>query len=140
MMRYARYAASLVFALLAAGFVALWVRNYRQCDVLQYVGPGDRGLKVASCLNSVCFILTNAQGWTGERGMSFHTFPAKPVGRLPGGSIIGLVNLPYWLLAASSLGLAALFAFKRTWRFSLRTILVATTLLAGLLSLAVYVI
>jgi hypothetical protein len=50
------------------------------------------------------------------------------------------VTLPHYFLAASSLGLAALFAFKRTWRYSLRTVLVATTLLAGLLGLAVYAV
>ena len=28
MMRYARYAAAVLFALLAVGFVALWMRSY----------------------------------------------------------------------------------------------------------------
>ena len=48
------------------------------------------------------------------------------------------VAVPHWFLAASSLGLAALFAFKRTWRYSLQTILVAMTLLAGVLGFAVW--
>jgi hypothetical protein len=48
------------------------------------------------------------------------------------------VVIPHWFPAALSLGFAALCAFKRPWRYSLRTILVATTVLAGLLGLAVY--
>jgi hypothetical protein len=52
----------------------------------------------------------------------------------------GWITLPHWFLAASSLGLAALLAFTRTWRYSLRTILVATTVVAGLLGLAVWAV
>jgi len=38
----------------------------------------------------------------------------------------------------SSLALAALFAFKRTWRFTIRTLLIATTLVAAVLGIGVY--
>jgi hypothetical protein len=34
MTRYARYAAAIVFALLAVGFVALWVRSYHWHDAV----------------------------------------------------------------------------------------------------------
>jgi hypothetical protein len=48
------------------------------------------------------------------------------------------VSFPHWFLAACSLGFAALFAFKKTWRFRLRSILIATTLLVIALGLGVY--
>src|SRR5688572_15122324 len=38
MMRYVRYAAAGSFALLAIGFVALWVRSYAYCDGVLF-GP-----------------------------------------------------------------------------------------------------
>ena len=48
-----------------------------------------------------------------------------------------VMRLPHWFLAASSFSLTALFAFQRIRRFSLRTILVATTVVAGVLGMAV---
>ncbi len=48
--------------------------------------------------------------------------------------------LPHWFVAASSFGLAALFAFKRNWRFTIRTLLIATTLIAAALGLGVYLL
>jgi hypothetical protein len=44
MMRYARYAAAMLFALLAAAFVALWVRShYRQDSIICPFGFRARG-------------------------------------------------------------------------------------------------
>jgi hypothetical protein len=159
MMRYARYAAAVLFTSQTVGFVALWVRSYTWGEEvcfrkaaqwpalavfsgdgrvgltvhspdavgisgLHYIGPHRRHAGARSVWSSIDLAIPNLMefgaGWT--NGSHF------------------LMMLPYWFLAASSLGLAALFAFKPTWHYSLRTILVATTLLAGLLGLAVYAV
>ena len=137
MLRYARYAAAVVFALLAVGFVALWVRSYSHFD--QAYGPIG-SLPVCLSSDSGAVMLDSSDevfdDWT--------VITFEPIG-WPYPNLLGFtvlegyaLRVPYWFLSASSLGLAALFAFKRTWRFSLRTILVATTLLAAILGLAVW--
>ena len=155
MMRYARYAAAVVFALLAVGFVTLWVRSGYRWDQVNWRVNG----KVFVAFNTYwgtfdvrVFINSDAlPSWLAS-GVSSTPIamvmnPSWPTSSLPGvryewryNAFGAKANLPYWCLAASSLGLAALFAFKRSWRFSLRTILVVTTVLAGLLGFAVYAI
>jgi hypothetical protein len=145
MTRYARYAAAVIFTLFALAFVGLWVRSYYRADALYGYFKSDCSVEfhshrgVAGCIIEFDSADNAATGrwWLQSRAVD-------PV-PLPGsGFSLSLdpwptwVTIPHWFLAASSLGLAALFAFKRTWRYSLRTILVATTLLAGLLGLAVY--
>jgi hypothetical protein len=148
MMRHARYSAAVLFALVAAGFAALWVRSYSVRDlffnadghVLSYKG--------------VTMVEVYKKAWPlpgkPSRFWSSHPIPATEVYSPWDSGFLGFevtetkvgkgMELPHWFLAASSLGLAALFAFKRTWRYSLRTILVATMLLAGLLGLAVWAV
>jgi len=48
------------------------------------------------------------------------------------------VRAPHWLYAGAFATIAALFAFKRLWRFSVRSILIATTLLAIALGIGVW--
>ena len=43
------------------------------------------------------------------------------------------IVVPHWFPAALSVAFAALFAFKRTWRYSVRTMFIATTLGAVIL-------
>jgi hypothetical protein len=162
MMRYARYAAAIVFALLAVGFVALWVRSNEWND--RIAGPvSDARSIVCNSYGgdvTITWLRLDRLGWFSQWRLSFLQMPLEEEWRwhrnVPEPLILFnpdyfnfnfnadseriSVTLPYWFLAASSLGLAALFAFKRTWRFSLRTILVVTTLLAALLGLAVYVV
>jgi hypothetical protein len=143
MMRYLRYAAAVVFALLAVGFVALWVRSNSLFDELWIPVPFGRKLGLLSLDNfasitwennpdgNFIFRSSNVDVYLRPKTHWGFLFVSEPDSTY--------VCMPHWFLAASSLALAALFAFKRTWRYSLRTILVATTLLAGLLGLAVYV-
>jgi hypothetical protein len=149
MMRYARYAAAVLFTLLAAGFVALWVRSYSHFEAIFWpLGHGYAISAESACglTHTVLFSTTISQGHVSSTSGEV----AKEVaGWRYGETLWGLglklsshdgrmrLWLPYWFLTLSSLALAALFAVKRTWRFSLRTILVAATLLAGVLGLAV---
>jgi hypothetical protein len=147
MLRYARYAAAAFFALLAVAFVGSWWRSHYwydtiTCDALSnhfeitsargvllcvtYPEPlpGRLGLTWTSSLMNEWLALDRQAGLCGVLLSIQQTYQAMAVA--------------HWFLTASSLALAALFAFKRTWRYSLRTILVATTILAGLLGLAVW--
>jgi hypothetical protein len=142
MMRYARYAAAALFALLAVGFVALWVRSNRHIDAITWPRSNCR-LEFRSTTGQLQFRSYHYRGPRSDfyyRAMRIRPNPDAPATPSFAYALRPLtwgLTLPHWFLAASSLGLAALFAFKRTWRYSLRTILVATTLLTGLLGWAV---
>jgi hypothetical protein len=147
MMRYARYAAAVLFALLAMAFVALWVRSYHRWDVLICPTPTAVVFTFQSAGGSVLVDSASAdsrQGkWLSMRWPPFKTLSYSFLPRdfrLDWNGGLPRAVLPHWFVAASSFALAALFAFKRTWRYSLRTILVATTLLAAALGLAVYAV
>ena len=146
MTRYARYAAAVLFALLAVGFVALWVRSFYWPDGYVSTILNNRGLGVLSRQGVLFLAFTNGDG---EFGAAWRISEAESESsrRITGFRFYRkatstyydtVATFPHWSLAASSLALAALLAFNRTWRFSLRTILVATTILAGLLGLAVW--
>jgi hypothetical protein len=146
MRRHLRFAPTVAFALLALAFVGLWMRSYWSHDVV--TGPvGGSDLCLASDRGVV---LVGVLAYDPGLGWELRHYPAIgvqnytcPLGlkvlRQGGWGPSGLL-FSHWFLAASSLSLAALFAFKRTWHYSLRTILVATTLLAAILGLAVYVV
>jgi hypothetical protein len=143
MMRYLRYAAAVVFALLAVASVGWWVRSYYWWD-----STGARTVRLDSYYGSTWMTVSD-RNW-GALDWGAQPADDKEAVRFWRQGLLGLdyhrdkwgtvVAVPHWFLAASSLGLAALFTFKRTWRYSLRTILIATTLLAAILGLAVYAI
>ena len=145
MLRYLRITAAVFFALLVIGFVALWVRSHYWFDGA-FIPIADGHLSIGSNRGICCGGITLGT----KIGLLLWQLPAEeyqsdwhersPLGfnlQYRGPSGYG-IDCSHWFLAASSLGLAALFAFKRTWRYSLRTILVATMLLAAILGLAVY--
>jgi hypothetical protein len=146
MTRYARYAAAALFTWLAVGFVALWARSYWRLEILEQrtdlqafqissvngriaIGGLDPRVTIGKFYLNV--VSADSADWRkgGVLGFAYYD-----------DGLVTAFSAPHWFLAASSLGLAALFTFKRTWRYSLRTILIATTLLAAILGLAVYAI
>jgi hypothetical protein len=146
MARYLRIAAAVTFALLACAVIGLWVRSYWRLQILETqsglhaaqissveghvaiarLGPGTR---IGQPYLSV--VAGDSADWRREGVLGFANYED--------GSITALI-LPHWFLAASSLALAVLFACKRTWRFTIRTLLIATTLIAGALGLGVYLL
>jgi hypothetical protein len=147
MLRYLRIAAAVVLAIVGWSLVALWVRSHYRADSLhQSFGPhgtielhshrGVAGLLIE--LGNDDMELTG--GW---RLTSAAVDPEPSSGSgfsLALDSQPAWATAPHWFLAACSFGLAALFAFKRTWRFTVRGLLIATTVLAAILGLAVYVV
>jgi hypothetical protein len=149
MMRFARYAAATMFALLVLGFVVLWVRSLESLEMVTGSLPGVN-FTIASHRNFMAVTIFHfvAAGQESEWYTGSMRLPRKE--SIIATNLLGfsaaydsghtVIAFPHWFVAASSLGLAALFAFKRTWRYSVRTILVATTLLAALLGLVVYAV
>jgi hypothetical protein len=64
MMRYAQYAAAVLFALLAIALVALWVRSYTWDDML-LGSVGRAGISVESCDGVVTLMTYRNPNWTG---------------------------------------------------------------------------
>jgi hypothetical protein len=151
MARYLRIAAAVVFALLAMAFVAWWVRSHFYLDAASgpigkwYIFPSAiRGTVQLTYADSAIFVQL-------EKKWRFSSTPLnsmQPFSDYSKHTTFGFgvrrrsqdVSLffPIWSLAALSLALAALFAFKRTWRFTTRGLLIATTAIAAILGLIVY--
>src|SRR6476661_8610341 len=136
--RKLRIAWSVVWGLLAAMLCALWIRSYWQLD---YINKCDRS-SVTTTVGSqwgVIYIArfndTNIYGGSLPRshGWEYGTHESYVLDRAtwirnPNGFV---VNLPQWSLI-TSLVLIALAPWTRQsrWRFSVRTLLIATTLVA----------
>ena len=122
--RKLRIAWSVAWGALVLLLVALWVRSYWAYD--RFIGRHPNGLIAYS--NKGVYI--------------FSTYPL----------LAPDVNVPWWFLVRRAQGMAVCLPFSLTvavacavstapwirWRFSLRTLLVATTLIAIGLGLAIY--
>jgi hypothetical protein len=129
-----RIASSAVWLIGIALFVAFWVRSYWRYDFTQsggitsangnlYVGRKVAITRYADYTPSPQQLTKNLLGMLSITSVGV---TAEPSG--------GGITLPYWLLLVPILALAAV-----PWkRFSLRTLLFATTLIAIVLVLAVY--
>jgi hypothetical protein len=146
MLRYLRAAGAVFFAALAIGLICLWVRSYESCEAAALNPGGQHALSITSYRGAAWLILFEADD---SPGWIFVTIPADSITiYAPNGGILGIrlyrhgaetyLTLPHWCLAASSLSVGAMCVFKRSFRFSLRAILIATTLIAAMLGLAVY--
>jgi hypothetical protein len=154
MARYLRIAASVYFALIAVAFVGLWVRSYYWHDGAR--GPIGRSYTLSvQHLFGVVVCAVSPESTINEWasfGLQAEPHIRSPLsGEKKSARTLGFTfdaiqpsgfyaAIPHWFLAAGSFGFAALFAFKRTWRFTARGLLIATTLLGGVLGLAIYLI
>jgi hypothetical protein len=141
--RKLRIAWSVAWCFLAVLLIALWVRSWSvqnpalnyYGDELKYKVPGERFFKVFSNRRGVRLMTASWQGWS------------VPVleddrARLGFGTLMGptslYVRIPHWFLVVCAAAIATAPWFRWSKRFSLRTLLIATTLLAMLLGLAVW--
>ncbi len=125
--RFLRISFSAVCVVLCLLLIALWVRSYF------YVGMGGfvtttNGYEMFS-LNGKLFVV--------------QSYPVRSFSHLTTNARFGIghysygYSVSYWLFTALVVLVAALPWLR--WRFSLRTLLVATTLVAVVLGLVVYV-
>lgn len=154
MTRYLRIAAAVTFALLACALIGLWVRSYYRVDIVTAPLGGTYGIYLSTGRGRALCEVRHLQVLSSEK-WSHWSHPAisnAKASRWQNGILCGLgfeveivtgsyyVMMPYWFLTLPTVALAALFTFKRTWRFTIRALLIATTLIAGALGLGVYVL
>jgi hypothetical protein len=148
--RKLRIAWSVVWGIAAALLIVLWVRGHFDADYVKFGRP-----------KSGTFDLISSEGeiwlyWNGDLAdytVEFRTIEPGVGVELPETSELGFafdkdfsISSPYWYvaspnwflaLACSALGVAPWIRQLR-WRFSLRTQLIAMTLIAVILGLAVW--
>ena len=139
MNRRLRIAVSVFFAVVAVAFAVLWVRSYSRCDMLAH--NGTTHTTFGSNWGYVYLIRVDAKSMQNQRrqpgwrhsAMESHERPAKfewvdipPVFQ---------TTVPYWFLVLMAIALSCL-----PWtmpRFTIRSLLIATTLVAVVLGLIV---
>jgi hypothetical protein len=141
LIRGVRIAVSAVFGMLCVLLLVLWVRSYWALSTFgEYVTPSHR-YHLYSFKGQL--VLSKYQrSWAGAELILFapteglEEVAAHPprfgIGTWYGGDFI---VVSYWLVTVANLCLAIVPWLP--WRFSLRTLLIATALIAGVLGLAV---
>jgi len=163
--RKLRIAWSVAWGIASLLLIAVWVRSYFWTDQVTRQDSSTKFIAITSGDGRLLFGDSNdpdlgmffGPGWSGRscqwtKGGSIPFFPAsvslQTRGRIfgwlefsdqysrPNGARYFELILPYWLLTLPLVTLAA--APWLRWRFSLRNLLIATTLVAVVLGLAVY--
>jgi hypothetical protein len=156
MKRRLRIAVSVFFALVAVGLIVMWVRSYWHWDQL-YNPVSNKGLIVIeSAFGQVLLKQTtrppgspwvwhltkeiNGENWDAGYGDWTATNQRRGVGGFAMYStrLASIVRVPYWFLVILFAAFATISWGQMPARFSLRTMLFATTLVAGMLGLAVW--
>jgi hypothetical protein len=163
--RWLRIAVSTICLVMFVGLIWLWVRSYRYKDTFSCVLPNNGYLNITSCVGRIGFggfELFNEPQQNGFRSQmlsrdevrlirqlydqksplkEFYIFGLSIERIAKGNSVATYGNSPHWFLVA----LSAAFVFvpwlpwhKLRWRFSLRTLLIVTTLVAVVLGLVVW--
>jgi hypothetical protein len=151
--RKLRFAWSVVWGLAAVLLIALWVRSYRWEDVI--TAPGDGSRRFGSAEGWITIRWTeprwkemrrppnlNFKKWqvvslsVEEREQKLARTHVKSRPPQFGFVDAGAVQFPYWLATMVCVGMSAALWIR--WRFSLRTLLIATTLVAVVLGLIVW--
>jgi hypothetical protein len=130
--------------------IVLWVRSYRYVEAIRLMAAPNGG--VIQCLSIpgslAVGIFKSAKPWSyfqmsaSEWRRVMATAPASQLpsptwgGRLTN-SVVDQFFVPYWILVLSSAVTASLPGLR--WRFSLRTLLIAATLVAIVLGIVVCV-
>jgi hypothetical protein len=151
MPRRLRYLPAVAFALFTLALVGLWVRSYTDCETANFNPGGKYAFSATSYRGALWVQRFDAARIPDEVLWAVATIPTEVIYiHAPGHGLLGLrlfrenevvkLSLPYWFLALSSLALAALLALRPTTRFTVRGLLITTTLLAAVLGLIVYAV
>jgi hypothetical protein len=144
-LHYLRIAWTALCAIIAVLLVLLWVRSYWWVDSLN-LGLSGAAIGFQSNNGELCLSLHSDPGYLPETGLnsvSAEDFVRGPAVTFFGFGVANWDKLgkdflfPHWflILTLASLGILPWLPLKR---FSLRTLLIATTLIAALLGLAVW--
>jgi hypothetical protein len=152
--RFLRIGWTGLFAVVCAILIALWVRSYWRWENVAWGITTQQGILVGS--QSGAAVLQYVAGATGGllkwqvQSLSVRDTTRPPIGGIEesvaGFHIHGswrsyfMVCVPYWFLVPLSVAVAAAPWSKWSRRFSLRTLLIATTFVAVLLGLIAFAI
>ncbi len=159
MLRRLRIAASVFFAVVAVALCVLWVRSYSWVNNIQGYWGTERALQCSSAVGSLSFSTHSLadqhdkDDWVSivsnyhksQRQFASWTRPPLPPAfelylDTHGGSVPMFVRFPYWIAVLTCTVFAAVPWFCWSKRFSLRTMLIATTLVAAVLGLVCYTV
>ena len=147
--RKLRIAWSIACAIACVLLVVLWMRSYQWVEAIRLTAapnggaiqclsiPGRLAIGTFKFASPWSFYRMSASEWQGVMTRSpVSDFPSPIWGGRLQNSIVDQVFMPYWILVLSSVVIASVPWLR--WRFSLRTLLIATTLVAVVLGLAVW--
>jgi|tagenome__1003787_1003787.scaffolds.fasta_scaffold19222441_1 hypothetical protein len=139
-LRKLRIAWSVFWGLACVLLIVLWVRSY-EYYLITYNGPGFGSAVLG--LDSKPGSLTIGVDDGGDmhpwsvRSIDLTAFGREPLPALSAWGVdLNAVRMPYWFATSLSILLATLSWLR--WRFSLRTLLIATTLVAVVLGVVVW--
>ena len=142
--RKLRIAWSVAWGLACMLLIVLWVRSYWRWDVVGFYTPATDSFALES-FHGRLFIVGSAvpnqfitysipapthsdlDSYGNEFGFGFAIWPTW-----------GYAGAPYYFLVVCSVAMSLAPWIKYSWRFSLRSLLIATTLVAVVLGLAVW--
>jgi hypothetical protein len=146
LIRRLRIAASVFFAVVAVALCMLWVRSYWQSNILFRVDSNGMlttfgsnsgyAYLVRRDISRVPLLFKKPHGWKLDAGEAYSTATSGSAAWPELTRQKGTVTIPYWCLVAVLAGAAAIPVLPT--RFSLRTLLIATTLVAVVLGLGVW--
>lgn len=145
-LRYLRIAFNAVCFVCCVLFIVLWVRSYWRLDqLLKVAADGYSGIQSESGWVGVWWSDDPNLSLYGRTGWRLRTFdgprflPDEPPLTLilrPLKRVGDILQIPYWMVLVVTALVTAVPWFR--WRFSLRTLLITTTLVAVGLGLIVY--
>jgi hypothetical protein len=144
MARKLRIAVSVFFGLLTVALAVLWVRSFYWHDRVRAPSFNSGGISVASMTGQIRIVRNvSLWNWSFETNLIPDGYAAKPWRQRWGfgsNARSSVVVFPHESLIVVFALLTALPWASPTNRFSLRTLLIATTLVAAVLGLGVWLI
>jgi hypothetical protein len=135
MLKYARFAVTALSLTTCALLIALWVRSYWRLDILE-----KRTGVAAMQISSVKGRIATAHLDRTQIGKAFLSVVAGDAADWRKGGVLGFAYYedgfvtafiaPHWLPALLLAALGIIPWISRSWRFSLRTLLIGTALVA----------
>jgi hypothetical protein len=140
LIRGLRIAWGAVFGILCVLLIVLWVRSYWWWDTLHHVESGSERTTLGSNFGTLYLMhsmkpASDTRRWTLIRDEALRT-PTKLRWRYVSGMVV--IVVPDWIPVIIAGTIAAVPWIRPAKCFSLRTLLIATTLIAVVLGLVVY--
>jgi hypothetical protein len=146
-LRYLRIAFSATCLVACVLLIVLWVRSYWWWDTISWGITSKQGLQASSQSGGTVFQYIDMRGFTldlykwrlhSQQSPDANPMPISGMDEAFAGFLFlnGMVAIPYWFLVPVSAVCAAVPWIR--WRFTLRTLLIATTLVALVLGVIVY--